>query len=78
MNGRALALALALSLFASTGAGAWVLTITAGPKAVFLQVGNGSFTGTYQSGGTPRNNAQINVVSVEVPAARWVTEPRRR
>lgn len=67
MNGRALALA--LSLFASTGAGAWVLTITAGPKAVFLQVGIGSYSGTYQSGGTPLNNAQINVVSVNVPAS---------
>ncbi len=67
VNGRALALA--LSLFASTGAGAWVLTITAGPKAVFLQVGIGSYSGTYQSGGTPLNNAQINVVSVNVPAS---------
>lgn len=47
---------------------AWVLTITAGPKAVFLQVGNGSYSGTYQGGGTPLNNATINTVSVTVPA----------
>jgi hypothetical protein len=47
---------------------AWVLTITAGPKALFLQVGNGSYSGTYQSGGTPLNNATINTVSVTVPA----------
>ena len=47
---------------------AWVLTITAGPKALFLQVGNGSYSGTYQSGGTPLNNATVNTVSVTVPA----------
>lgn len=47
---------------------AWVLTISAGPKALFLQVGNGSYTGTYQSGGTPQNNATVNTVSVTVPA----------
>jgi hypothetical protein len=32
-------------------------------------VGNGSFTGTYNSGGTPGTNATINKVSVTVPAA---------
>jgi len=47
---------------------AWVLTINSGPKAIFLQVGNGSYSGTYQSGGTPLNNATINTVSVTVPA----------
>ena len=46
-----------------------MLTITAGPRAVFLQVGIGSYSGTYQSGGTPLNNAQVNVVSVTVPAS---------
>ena len=50
-------------------AGAWVLSITAGPKALFLQVGNGSYSGTYQGGGTPLNNATINTVSVAVPAS---------
>lgn len=47
---------------------AWVLTINAGPKALFLQVGNGSYSGTYQGGGTPQNNATVNTVSVTVPA----------
>lgn len=47
---------------------AWVLTINSGPKALFLQVGNGSYSGTYSSGGTPLNNATINSVSVTVPA----------
>jgi hypothetical protein len=32
-------------------------------------VGIGSYSGTYQSGGTPLNNAQVNVVSVTVPAS---------
>ena len=43
-------------------------TITSGPKALFLQVGNGSYSGTYQSGGTPLNNSTVNTVSVAVPA----------
>jgi hypothetical protein len=49
-------------------AAGWVLTINAGPKAAFLQVGIGSYSGVYVSGGTPLNNAQVNVVSVTVPA----------
>jgi hypothetical protein len=57
-----------LSILTTGVAHAWVLTIAAGPKAAFLQVGIGSYSGTYQSGGTPLNNAQINVVSVNVPA----------
>jgi hypothetical protein len=57
------------SILASGAAHAWVLTIAAGPKAAFLQVGIGSYSGTYQSGGTPLNNAQVNLVSVTVPAS---------
>lgn len=49
-------------------AGAWVLTISSGPRAAFLQVGNGSYIGTYQSDGTPQNNTTVNIVSVTVPA----------
>ena len=64
-----LAAALALSVLSCGGATAWVLTITAGPKAIFLQVGIGSYTGFYNTGGTPLNNAQVNVVSVTVPAS---------
>lgn len=61
-------MALALALLPIDPARAWVLTISAGPKALFLQVGNGSYSGTYQSGGTPLNNATVNTVSVTVPA----------
>ena len=50
-------------------AAGWVLTISAGPKAAFLQVGIGSYSGVYNSGGTPLNNTQVNVVSVTVPAS---------
>ena len=38
----------------------------AAPKTVFLQVGVGSFTGLYDSGGTPQNNTTINKESVTV------------
>lgn len=40
----------------------------AAPKTVFLQVGVGSFTGFYDSGGTPQNNTTINRESVTVAA----------
>jgi hypothetical protein len=63
-----LALGVALGLGAAADADAWVLTISAGPKAAFLQVGLGSYSGTYQSGGTPLNNSFVNTVSVTVPA----------
>lgn len=64
----------ALMAFAACGvvaqtAAAWVLTISSGSRMAFLQVGVGSYTGTYQSGGTPRNNTTVNTVSVAVPAA---------
>lgn len=61
-------IAVSLALMPVNLARAWVLSITAGPKALFLQVGNGSYSGTYQSGGTPLNNATVNTVSVTVPA----------
>ena len=40
----------------------------AAPKTVYLQIGVGSFTGQYDSGGTPLNNATVNKVSVAVGA----------
>lgn len=49
-------------------ASAFVVTITPGTKALFLQVGNGTFTGIFSTGGTPGNNTQVNKVSVAVPA----------
>jgi hypothetical protein len=48
---------------------AFVVNISAGSRAIYLQVGNGSFTGTYNSGGTPGTNATVNKVTVSVPAA---------
>lgn len=51
----------AVAALAATPASAWVLTLTAGSKQLFLMVGVGS---------TPAaNNATINTVSVSVPAA---------
>jgi hypothetical protein len=49
---------------------AWILTVTPGPKTIYLQVGTGSYSGGYyNAGGTPANNATINKVTVTVPAA---------
>lgn len=60
---------LATSIAAHSAAFAFTVNITAGTRAMYLQVGQGTFTGTMNSGGTPGNNATINVVSVTVPAA---------
>jgi hypothetical protein len=51
----------------SQAAHAYTITITAGQRSIYLQVGAGGYTGTNASGGTPGNNATINVVSVTVP-----------
>ena len=49
---------------------AFTVNITAAnPRMLYLQVGVGAFSGLYSSGGTPANNATVNVVSVTVPAA---------
>lgn len=60
-----------VALLASTlvpqAAHAYTITITAGARSIYLQVGAGGYTGTYSSGGTPGNNGTINVVSVTVP-----------
>lgn len=52
-------------------ADAFTVNITAAnPRVIYLQIGVGSFTGgNYNAGGTPANNATVNVVSVTVPAA---------
>src|SRR5215831_3103274 len=61
----------ALVALASSGRDLFAFTanIGTGTRAIYLQVGNGSFTGTYTGGGTPGNNATINQVTVSVPAA---------
>ena len=49
---------------------AYTITITPGPRALYLQIGNGTYTGgNYNAGGLPANNGTINVVSLSVPAA---------
>ena len=51
---------------------AYTVTIAAtSPKAVYLQIGVGTLTGTatYNSGATPGNTATVNKASVTVPAA---------
>lgn len=49
---------------------AFTVAISPGnPRAIYLQVGVGSFSGLYNSGGTPLANPTINVVSVTVPTA---------
>jgi len=53
--------------FVAQAAHAYTITITAGARSIYLQVGAGGYTGTNASGGTPGNNATINVVSVTVP-----------
>jgi len=50
--------------------GAFVIEISPGnPVQLYLQVGTGSFSGFYGSGGTPQSNPTVNVVSVTVPSA---------
>src|SRR5271168_694974 len=68
-------------LLAATGsAQGYTATLTpASPKAVYLQVGNGTFAGNtncmgsgsdcYSSGGTPVNNGTVNAVSVTLATA---------
>ncbi len=65
-----------LALVALTGvaavlavpAQAFTVAISPGnPRAIYLQVGVGSFSGLYNSGGTPLPNPTVNVVSVTVP-----------
>jgi hypothetical protein len=63
------AVAGALALCAAASASAFTVSINPGSHAVYLQVGVGTFTGTYATGGTAGSNATINRVSVTVPAA---------
>lgn len=60
---------IAMAAFPASLAHSFTATINPGTRAVYLQVGNGTFTGFYNAGGTPGNNATINLVSVSVPAA---------
>jgi len=62
-------IAFACLLAVPQDAQAYTITITSGTRAIYLQVGAGGYSGYYATGGTPGNNATINVVSVTVPAA---------
>jgi len=67
LTARVICLALLTSV---EGAQAFTVAITpAAPKTIFLQIGVGSFTGFYDAGGTPQNNATINKETVAVAAA---------
>ncbi len=55
-------------LFIHRPASGFTVNINPGSRVVYLVVGNGSFTGTLQGGGTPATNATVNTVSVTVPA----------
>lgn len=58
-----------LAALACSPASAFTVSIAAGsPKTVYLQVGVGTFTSTYNVGGTPGNDATINKESVTVAA----------
>lgn len=59
---------LAVMVSMHQSATAFTVNINPGSRVVYLAVGNGSFTGTLQGGGTPANNSTINTVSVTVPA----------
>lgn len=50
---------------------AFTVSINPGnPRAIYLQVGVGSFTGgNYNAGGQPQDNPTVNLVSATVPAA---------
>src|SRR5260221_5657890 len=63
------AIAAVAALGALCEARAFSVNIGTGTRAIYLQVGNGSFTGTYSAGGTPGTNASVNQVTVTVPAA---------
>lgn len=56
------------AVLAAGGAQAYLVSITPGTRALYLQVGTGTFTGTYTGGGTPGNNSTVNTVTATVPA----------
>jgi hypothetical protein len=58
-------------------ANAYLVTIAAGARTIYLQVGTGTVQGgNFNAGGTPQDNGTINSVSVTVPAAALGTGAR--
>lgn len=76
-HGAVPALALALAgLLGCTAAQAYLVTISTGTRAIYLQVGTGTFSGTYSGGGTPGDNPTINTATANVAAAAIGTGPQ--
>src|SRR5438874_10581714 len=72
-------LVLCVALLASASHTVCAFTVTiaaAAPKTVYLQVGVGGFTGNYNAGGTPANNATA-VVPGEATDSRLQIEDRK-
>lgn len=59
-----------LSVFSPTAVHAYIINISSGARAIYLQIGDGTYVGgNYNDNGRPANNSTVNVVSVSVPAA---------
>ncbi len=66
----------ATALFATGAVHAFLVSISPGARAIYLQVGAGTFSGTYSAGGTPGNNSTINTATATVSAAAIGTGPQ--
>lgn len=67
---RPLGLAVVLGVAGVPAAHGYTVGITAGTRALFLQVGAGTMTGSnFSNGATPGNNSTVNTASVTVPSA---------
>jgi hypothetical protein len=65
---------LVLGALLASSADAFVIEIRQGnPVVLYLQVGTGSFSGLFSTGGTPQGNPTVNIVSVTVPSAALLT-----
>lgn len=63
------AMILAAAALSAPSVQAYTITISSGSRAIYLQVGQGGYSGTHLNGGTPGNNGTVNTVSVSVPAS---------
>ncbi len=69
--------AAAVTMMAPMAVHAFVVTITPGTRAIYLQVGTGTVAGgNFNAGGTPQDNTTVNLVSDTVPAASIGGGPR--
>jgi hypothetical protein len=63
------ALALLAAALLPHAASAFTVTINPGAQEIYLQVGNGTFTGFFDAGGTPGNNTTVNNETVTLTSA---------